>query len=55
MGMVSRLWLPKKVLNVLSVSEKQSEHHYCLTPGGVKNVIYNFGCVKMQVLENGEN
>ena len=22
--------------------------------GGVKNVIYNFGCVKMQVLENGE-
>ena len=22
--------------------------------GGVKNVIYNFGCVNMQVLENGE-
>ena len=26
-----------------------------LPPGGVKNVTYNFGCVKMRVLENGEN
>ena len=24
-------------------------------PGRVKTVIYIFGCVKMQVLENGEN
>ena len=23
--------------------------------GGVKNVTYNFGCVKMQVLEHGEH
>ena len=37
-------------------SQKNNQNITTALPrGGVKNVIYNFGCVKMQVLENGEN
>ena len=55
-----RLPLYKLVLKSQNITTKDPAkkntctiYHY-LTPGGVKNVIYNFGCVKMQVLENGE-